>query len=184
MSLRDLGDRAVVSRVRARPASELDARGRACLDSFRAEFLISPATVVVQRVGAIGASVTFLDAEQRVVLGCDRTVRANANRPWCARSVGRLFGGRLRDARLDILCRDLHGDPVGFGWVEPAPGVHWIVVDHRSGAEVEEVAGRLPVRIATTDVDRPTSSATFDVRELDSEGKDLRRYRLHAGVAG
>lgn len=184
VALRDLGDGAVVSRVRVRRASELDARGRACLDSFRTEFRISPATVVVQRIGAIGASLTVLDAERRVVLGCDRTARAIANRPWCARSVGRLFSGRLRDARVDILCRSARGDPVGFGWIEPGRGVNWIVVDQRSGAEVEEVAGQLPVRIATTDVDRATSSATFDVRELDSDGKEVRRYRLRGSVAG
>ena len=183
-ALRDLADGAVVSEVRVRQPSELDVRGRACLDSFRAEFLISPATVVVQRVGAIGATLTFSAVERRVVLGCDRTSLAVPNGPWCARSVGRLFSGRLRDARVDILCRGARGDPVGFGWVEPGRGVRWVVVDQGASKEVEEVAGELPVRIATADVDQATSSATFDVRELDSDGKEVRRYRLRGSVAG
>ena len=179
-----LGRRTVTARVRVIRAAKLDIRGRSCLDSFRSEFQIAPATVVVQRIGVITASLTFLDAERRVVLGCDRTARTAASGAWCARSVGRLFSGRLRDARVDILCRDARGDPVGFGWIEPAAGVRWVVVHNASSTEVEEVAAKLPVRIATSDVDPATSSATFDVQEYDADGKEVRRYRLRAGVAG
>ena len=139
---------------------------------------------MVQRVGVKGVSLTFLDAERRVALGCDRSARPAASGPWCARSVGRLFSGRLRDPRVDILCRDARGRPVGFGWIEPAAGARWIVVGDGPGAEVEEVAAGLPVRIATTDVDAATSSATFDVRELAEGGKEVRRYTLRASVAG
>jgi len=175
---------AVATRARVRRAAKLDTRGRACLDSFRSEFRIPPATVVVERVGVIGASLTFVDAQRRVVLGCDRTARAAASGPWCARSVGRLFSGRLRDPRVDILCRNARGDRVGFAWVEPATRVRWIVVRNGPGAEVEEVVAGLPVRIATTDVDAATSSATFGVRELNGDGQEVRRFRLRAGVAG
>lgn len=175
---------AVATRAGAIRADELDTRGRACLDSFRSEFRVPPETVVVQRVALIGASLTFLDAEHRVVLGCDRTSRRDAHRLWCARSVGRLFSGRLRDPRVDILCRDSGGDRVGFGWVDPASGVRWIVARNGSRAEVEGVIAGLPVRIATTEVDAETSSATFDVRELAGDGKVVRRYRLRAAVAG
>jgi hypothetical protein len=165
-------------------AANLDAAGRVCLDSFRSEFRIPATTVVVHQVGVVGASLTFLDAQRRVLLGCDRTARAAAKGPWCARSVGRLFAGRLRDPRIDILCRNAHGGRVGFGWVQPARGVRWIVVRNGPRSEVEELVAGLPMRIATTDVDAATSSATFDVRELDRDGQEVRRYRLHAGVAG
>jgi hypothetical protein len=183
-ALSAVGSGAVTSRVRALHAAELDARARTCVESFRPEFRIPPHALVVERTGAIGASLTFVDAERRVVLGCDRTVRPSANGPWCARSVGRLFAGRLRDARVDILCVDARGSPVGFGWLEPTRGARWIVVGTESPAEVEEVAAGLPVRVSTREVDTAGSSATFAVTEYDSAGKEVDRYPLRARVAG
>jgi hypothetical protein len=178
----------VLSALRVLPASRLDPRDRACLEAFRGEFRISPATVVVSRVGTSGASLTFRDETAGVVLGCDRTAaRAGAtpSRPWCARSVGYLAGGRLRDPRVDVLCRDAHGDPVGFGWVEPRDlEAHWIVVRGGPQVEVEPAAAGLPVRVLTRDVDRETSSATFAVTEYGRSGKELVRYRVRAAVAG
>ena len=48
-----------------------------------------------------------------------------------------------------------------------------------------EVAGGLPVRVATTSrVDAETSSAVFDISEHDAAGKLLRSYELRAQVAG
>jgi hypothetical protein len=183
-ALAALGSGAVISRVRVLHAAELDARARTCVERFRPEFRIPPQTLVVERTAAIGASLTFVDSGRRVVLGCDRTVRPSANGPWCARSVGRLFAGRLRDARVDILCVDARGSPVGFGWLEPTRGARWIVVGTESPAEVEEVSAGLPVRVSTREVDTARSSATFAVTEYDSAGKEVDRYRLRARVAG
>jgi hypothetical protein len=182
--LLDLRRGAVVSRFRVLRATEVDARGRACLDGFRSEFEISPRATVVERIGVVAASLTVLDRTRRVVLGCDRTARTTAGRIWCARSVGRLVSGRLRDPRVDILCRGPRGDPVGLGWIEPAAGVRWVLVQNDHAAEVEEVAGGLPVRVATAGVSIASSSATFVVTEYRSDGKEVRRYRLRAGVAG
>jgi len=103
---------------------------------------------------------------------------------WCARSVGRLFDGRLHDGRVDILCVGPTGGRVGFAWVEPTRRARWIVVAQPSGAEVEEIAAGLPVRIATRDVDSAASSATFAVAEYDSAGSEVARYGLRARVAG
>ena len=182
--LHEVGRGAIASRVRLLRAAQVDARGRACLDGFRAEFRIPSRATVVERTGVLAASMTFLDATGRVLLGCDRTARRTAGRPWCARSVGRLVSGRLLDPRVDILCRDRRGDPVGLGWIEPAGGVRWVVVRSGSDVEVEQVAGHLPVRVATTRVSIADSSATFAVTEYGADGKEVRRYRLRAGVAG
>jgi hypothetical protein len=179
-----LGEGAVMSRTRVLPAARLDPRGRACVEGFRREFGVSPRTMVVERIGAFGASITFASARRRVVLGCDRTAHPSPSGVWCVRSVGRLFDGRLRDARVDILCVGPAGRPVGFAWIEPARRARWIVVAQPSGAEVEEIAAGLPVRIATRDVDGAASSATFAVAEYDSAGSEVARYRLRARVAG
>jgi hypothetical protein len=177
---------AVVTRVGVLRAADLGVRGQACLRSFRPEFSIPPATIIVERTGVIGASLTFRDRRRRFVLGCDRTEapRGGDAGPWCARSVGRLFGNRLRDPRVDILCRSAAGDRVGFGWIEPAPASRWFVVGHGSRSELYEVVAGLPVRVASRDVDVTTSSATFDVAEYDANGKEVRRRRLRVGVAG
>lgn len=175
---------AVLSRVRLRHADQLGARARVCLERFRPEFRIPPQTVVVERTGVIGASLTFVDAERHVVLGCDRTGRPSANSPWCARSAGRLFAGRLRDARVDILCVGDRGTSVGFGWLEPSRRARWIVVGDGRGAEVEEVAAGLPVRVSTREVETAGSTATFVVTEYDSGGEEVGRYQLRARVAG
>jgi hypothetical protein len=172
----------VTSRVRVLRAAALDARGRACLDSFRGEFDIPLRAVVVERVGVLGASLTAADAGRRVVVGCDRSGRDPPDRRWCARSVGRLSAGRLQDPRVDILCRDARGRPLAFGWVEPAPGARWIVM--AGPGSIERVAAGLPVRVVTHRVDTPTSSATFDGAEYRPAGVLLRRYSLRATVAG
>ena len=155
-----------MSRVRVLGVRRLDPRGQACVAGFRPEFRIPALAAVVERTSAVGVSLTFLDGGGHVVLGCDRTAAPVGNRGWCARSVGRLFSGRLRDARVDILCRDAEGEPLGLAWIEPAAGVRWVVVVNGAKTEIEEVTARLPVRVATTDVDVAGSSATFDVTEF------------------
>ena len=183
-ALASLGQGAVMSRVRVVPAARLDHRGQACVRGFRREFGVPSRTIVVERTGALGASITLVDAQRRVVLGCDRTAHPSPSGAWCARSVGRLFDGRLRDPRVDVLCLGPNGGRVGFAWLEPARRTRWIVVAQSSGAEVEEVAFGLPVRVATRDVDSTASSASFAVAEYDSAGSEVARYRLSARVAG
>jgi hypothetical protein len=184
-ALGDVTPSAIPTRARAVRASELGSRGQACLASFRPEFSLPPATTVVERTGTIGASLTFQDRLGRFVLGCDRTAAPIAEgRRWCARSVGRLGDGRLRDPRVDISCRGTARARIGFGWVEPSPATRWILVRNGDRMEIYGVVAGLPVRIATTDVDVATSSATFDVTEYGASGKEVRHRRLHAGVAG
>ena len=176
---------AVATRVRVTRASELGARGQTCLRRLRPEFTIPRGTIVVERTGSLGASLTLRDDPQHVVLGCDRTGRPTGDEGlWCDRTVGRLFSGHLRDLRVDILCRSKAGTPIGFAWVEPAVGTRWIAVRSGGRSELYEVAAGLPIRVTTTDVAVETSSATFDLREYDAHGKEVRRQRLHAGVAG
>jgi hypothetical protein len=176
---------AVQTRVHVLHASQLGAPGRACLARFRPEFSIPPTTTVVERIGAIGASITLRDGQSRVVLGCDRTdALSPGGGPWCAASVGRLFNGRVRDPRVDILCHSAAGERIGFGWMEPAPATRWLVARTARSSEVYEVAAGLPVRLATTDVDIQSSSAGFDMTEYDADGKEVRSGRLDASVAG
>jgi len=178
-----LRGQAVVARLRVRSARRLDASARRCLTTFEDEFRLRAATPVVERVGVLGVTLTFADADRRTVLGCDRTSPGRAG-PWCARSAGRLRSGRLSDPRVDILCRDRSGHAVGFGWIAPDPATRWLGVDTGSGLEIDSVGGSLPVRIATLDVDGATSSASFAVTEYDEDGEEVRRYRLEAPVAG
>jgi len=174
---------AVVARVRILRADRLDTRNRACVQSFRSEFTIAAGAVVVERTGAIGGSLTFVDVRRRVVLGCDRT-GSRGDDSWCARSVGRLVAGALEDPRLDILCVDRRDTPVGFAWLEPVPDARWVVVAGAAGADLEPVAAGLPIRVATRAVHGAASSATFAVTEYDARGDELVRYRLLARVAG
>ena len=105
--------------------------------------------------------------------------------PWCGRSVGRLYGGRLLDPRLDILCRDRDGRRLAYAWVEPVAGSHWIGVDQGSYTEMYEVAAGLPVRIATRrGIDEDAATATFELTQYGVHGRELLRSSLEAAVAG
>jgi hypothetical protein len=181
-----LSDRnTVTSRVTVTSIGRLGATGRNCVDGFRPEFRLAVDATVVRRTGIVGESVTFMDADHDVVLGCDRTDGpAPASQPWCGRSVGRLVGGRLRDLRLDIACRTRRGTQVGFGWIETGPGTRWVAARVGAVTEVAGVAAGLPVRVVTEDIDRETSSATFATVEYAGSGKTLARHRISAGVAG
>jgi len=186
-SLDDLGDAVVATRTRTLRVSRLGNAGRACLRQFRPEFTIPPGTIVVDRAGLVGTSLTFRDRRGDFVLGCDRTDEpGGATPPWCARSAGGLVLGRLTDPRLDILCR---GRPprdgaIGFAWVDPMPTSRWLAVHDNGRTELYEVLAGLPVRVTTTDVDVGTSSAVVDLTEYDESGKVVRSRRLRASVAG
>ena len=140
---------------------------------------------LVERVGAHGASVTLRDASG--LYGCDDSLgRREEDRRWCGGSFGRLYGGHLRDPRLDIAgCSTADGLAMGFAWVQATRGVRYIVVEQPGYAEVYEVAAGLPVRISTTTgVHVEGSRASFDISEHDERGRLVRRYRLEAVPAG
>lgn len=188
-ALRHIDGRAVLGRVQIRRAWRLPRREQACLRSFRSEFRVPPSTVVVERSGVLGGSLTFRDAQGRAILGCDVTAAPDsggrlAGRPWCARSVGRLFGGRLRDARVGISCTDLGGSRVSFAWVNALPQTRWIVSESDHEDEIFEVVAGFPTRITGREVDDETSSAGFAVVEIRADGTEVRRYGFRAGVAG
>jgi hypothetical protein len=144
-------------------------------------------TVVVERIGVAGESLTFADSGRKILYSCDGGTDPTGERkpPWCGRSAGRLFRGRLLDPRLDILCRDRKGRPLAYAWLEPAAGVRWVGVDQGRYTEVYQVLAGLPVRIASTrGIEADRARATFEVTQYDGHGKELIRGRLEAAVAG
>lgn len=140
----------------------------------------------IVRTGVATESVTFRDSAGSAVFGCSNSSGPREDdRRWCGGGYGELRSGRLTDPRLSITCSTDEGGSVGFVWVEPAADTRYIAVKQPGYTEVYEVAGDLPVRIATVDgVDVETSSATFEISEHDAEGRRLREETLEAFVAG
>ncbi len=144
-------------------------------------------TLVVERIGVVGESLTFADRDRRTLYACDGGIDATGERdpPWCSSSAGKLFDGRLLDPRLDVGCRDREGRPLAYAWVEPVAGARWIGVEQGGFTEVYEVLGRLPVRVATRRrIDLSRSTATFGVTQYSGAGVPLIRGDLEAAVAG
>jgi hypothetical protein len=133
----------------------------------------------IERVGAMGSSVTILSAG-RTVLGCDGIHGGD----WCGQAFGRLRPRRILDPRLSLTCSAADGSPIGFGWVEPYAGADYVVVTHDDHAEAYAVLGSLPVRVSTERVDVATSSARFEISEHTDSGRQLRAYVLQPQVAG
>jgi hypothetical protein len=176
---------AVVAPVRTVRARAL---GRSFARCVRFDARSYPAdTVIVERVGVSGRSITFATPGRRGLVAC-QTAGVLLERqlaPWCTRSFGLLRGGRLLDPRLDIGCRDAGGRAVAFAWVVPLRAARWIGVAQGSYVELYEVAGRLPVRVSSAQhVDLLRSRATFDVTQYTAGGRRLRHERLLARVAG
>lgn len=143
------------------------------------------AGLVVERTDVHGASVTYLGPGRRAAYACDRAGNGStAVEPWCGRAFGRLEQGRLRDPRLDLICRDEDGEPLAFVWVQPRRAAAYVVVAHRGYNEVYPVVGAVPVRIAGDDVDIASSRATFAISEHAADGRRLRDYELEAAVSG
>jgi len=143
--------------------------------------------LVVERIGVLGESLTFVDRDRRTVHACDGGVdpAGERQRPWCSGSAGRLFEGRLLDPRLDIGCRDGKGRPLAYAWIEPVAGARWIGVDQGGYTEIYEVLGRLPVRISSArNIDLQRSRAAFEVSQYGVEGRELIRGRVETAVAG
>jgi hypothetical protein len=139
---------------------------------------------LVERIGVYGESVTFRD--RAGLRGCDDSTGSRENdRRWCGGAFGQLRNGSLQDPRLDIVCTTREGKTVGFVWIEPAPETRYVVAEQPGFVEVYEVGGELPVRVATTrGVSVEGASVAFELSEHDSRGRRVRRYDLHAVVAG
>jgi hypothetical protein len=140
---------------------------------------------VVERVGVRGQSVTFRGAEPGELLACDAVgPSATGRAPWCGHAYARLRAGVLRDPRLSVTCRDVEDAPVGFAWVQPHPAAAYVVVASRGYHEAYRVAGDLPVRVTTGDVELATASAAFSVSEHARDGRRLRSYELEPRASG
>lgn len=143
-----------------------------------------PGGVSVERVDIRGESVTYLGSRSAVVQGCDAVGGARSSSSWCGRAFGRLEGGRVRDPRLSLECKNSDNEVVGFAWIQPLAGAEYVVVAHSGYNEAYPVAAGVPVRIAGEDVDVAASRATFAVSEHDRDGRRLRSYELEAAVSG
>jgi hypothetical protein len=145
---------------------------------------MQPSDVIIQRIAVTTETVTLRHASD--LSGCDNTRGPReGNRHWCGTSSGRVDGGHLSDPRLDIVgCRTSQGELVGFAWIEPGAGVRYVVVDQPGYAEVFEVAGGLPIRVPTIDVQVEGSRASFRISEYHATGMLVRRYTLEAVPAG
>ena len=174
--------RAFVGHVRAGPVDSLRSpRLRACLRRF-GELHVTGRTHVVERDGLLGASLTISDPGSPWLYGCDFPPGRSS---LCAAAVGEWRARRLNDPRLDILCTDRAGRPLGAAWVVPLPRARSIAVRERRITEVYPVAGGLPVRIWTREgVRYERSSAVFDVTQRGSGGRTLAHEQRHAAVAG
>lgn len=144
-----------------------------------------PPLRVVERTGVTGASATFLDRGGRGVHACDATeLDGSRIKRWCAHALGRLAGGRLRDPRLNITCREGDGKPVAFAWTQPDRAAAYLAVEQEGYAEVYAASGTTPIRVTTSRMDLATSRATFAISEHARDGTLLRSYDLEARVSG
>jgi hypothetical protein len=183
VSLQGLEDDLVVTSNILVPTSSLhlDSAAGSCIQQF--EHKLGDRAVV--RLGVAIETVTVGQADARAVLGCDNSIgEREGNRRWCGSAYGSIDRGRLTDPRLSIGCQ-VGGRPIGFIWIQPTDGARYVAVEQPDYTEVYEVAGGLPIRIATlSGVDVETSSATFEISEYDSDGRRLREQTLEAFVAG
>jgi hypothetical protein len=176
---------AVLTKVRVRDAATIPPRSLAATCLRGRARGVRPKGRVVERIGVHGESVTLRDASG--LHSCDDSPGpGSVGRSWCGGAFGRLYGGHLRDPRLNIAgCTSADAEPVSFAWVEPRRRARYLAVAQPDYAEVYEVGGRLPVRIASIAVAEPDASgATFDLSEYDDSGKLVRRYQLDAVPAG
>jgi hypothetical protein len=177
---------AVLTKVRVVQPSARDRaeRSASCLERGRGSS--RPKGPSVERIGVYSETVTFEEKSGRAIFGCDDTAGPReGNQQWCGSAYGQLYGGQLRDPRLDIGCRTEGDEMVGFIWIQPATRVRYVSVEQPGYVEVYEIGGGLPIRVATRSGIRVEGSrATFDLFEHDADGRLLRKHRLEAAVAG
>lgn len=177
----------LLTQVRLVPASEWsrESKSATCLDRGRGND--RPAASSVERVGVHSETVTFEAESRNAVFGCDNSPGPReGDRRWCGGAYGQLYGGRLRDPRLDIGgCRTEADEPIAFVWVEPGTSTRYVAVRQPHVTEVYEPAGGLPIRIATTSgfTDDPLG-VTVVMTEHDETGKLLRSRHVDAVPAG
>jgi hypothetical protein len=132
---------------------------------------------VVERVGAVGTSVTLVVGDQ--LYACDSTRSGR----WCGHAFARR-SSRPLDPRLSLTCRDGGGDTVGFAWVAPGLGADFVLVRHEGYAEAYRAAQGAPIRVTASRVSSSTSSAGIDLTEHARDGRVLRAREIDAQVAG
>jgi hypothetical protein len=170
----------VIAQGRVVPRELLGGRLGGCRD-------VPAGAVVVDRIGVVGQSLTFANADGTGVSACDGGIDPAGERqpPWCGSVFGELARGRLLDPRLDVLCRTPEGEPLAYAFVEPVAGAAWIGVRQDRYTELYEVLAGLPVRIASTrDVSPAQARASFEVTQFDAAGHELLTAELRAAVAG
>jgi hypothetical protein len=184
VELQGIPDPVVASKVRTVEPSAVEPGSLAssCLREGNSD--TSPVGLIVERVGVTSESVTLREAS--ALHSCDNSPgRRERNLRWCTGAYGTLYDGRLRDPRLTIVCETSDRRPVGFAWMQPTDDTKYVAVHERDYTEVYEVAGGLPVRVATASGAMIEGSrASFELSEHDASGNLLRRYRLDAVVAG
>jgi hypothetical protein len=165
---------------------QLDDRADGCLSaSDRAN--VAADTLVVERIGVDGESLTFASRDRSVVYACDGGIDPAGERapPWCHTVLGELHRGRVLDPRLDVICRDRERRPLAYAFVEPVAAARWIGVRQDGYVELYEVLGDLPVRIASArGIDTDDARATFEITQYDAEGRPLVHGQVEAAVAG
>ncbi len=105
VELQSVDEPAVLTKVRlvSRQSQGEEERSASCLKRVRGPPRSEGRSV--ERIGVHSESVTFEDASGRAIFGCDNSAGPREeNRRWCGGAYGQLFGGRLRDPRLDIGC--------------------------------------------------------------------------------
>jgi hypothetical protein len=87
------------------------------------------------------------------------------------------------DPRLSVTCTGSDGGPLGFAWVQPSAGATYVVVVDEGYAEAYPVAGTVPVRVTTDDVDAASSSASVELSSHASDGRLLSESIVQAHVS-
>jgi hypothetical protein len=176
----------VLTSARTLRAATLGSRLEDCLAPADSASVRSD-SLVVERVGVDGESLTFASAGETGIFACDGGADPAGERPlpWCGVVFGEREAGRLLDPRLDVNCRDRQGRPLAYVFVEAVAGAHWIGVEQGGYVEVYEALAGLPVRIASTrGIDVREARAVFEITQYDDSGRELVRGELEAGVAG
>ena len=143
-------------------------------------------TIVVERVGVDGRSLTFRDPRSPRLYGCDGAAGELEPRPgpWCGGTVGTLRAGRLTDPRLNMVnCRTAAGETVAFAWIVPHRDARWLAVGEGDSREFFQTAGHLPVRATTTE-GLGSDSAVVHVAQYAADGRKLAERDLELRVAG